>query len=238
MRGKIRTVLGSIHSQYFCTRNIPCSFPSGLLPTTTTLLIFFFFSLFTPSYGSTEDRKAKHHIGIARLSLPCSAQPKPFPVILLFLKSPLLFMDISNHLLFPSPKPVKWDQFSCMGLSTNNFHFRTPSLTGSQNLPGSSLLAAQRSCGMKTQKALHLPFLMHEYISESQIKQRGWDRRFIHQSAAAPTTAASQVVIWSPWSGVLKKKSSSKDIDLVMFLFDHSFQWRQIILNVIIISED
>lgn len=112
-------------------------------------------------------------------------------------------MGISNHLLFPSSKPVKWDQFSCMGLNTNNFHFRTPSLTGSQNLPGSSLLAAQL---LKTQKALHLPFLMHEYISESQIKQRGWDRRFIHQPVAAPITAASQVVIWSPWSGVLKKK--------------------------------
>jgi len=58
---------------------------------------------------------------------------------------------------------------------------------------------------MKTQRTLHLPFLISEHISESQIKQTGCDRGFIHQAIAAVATVVSQLMIWSPWSRVLKK---------------------------------
>lgn len=192
------TVLGSIHSQGFCTNNI--TLQVSIWPTShhhhTSKLFFHCLFLSMPPQKTERQNITLGLDQIARLSLSSSAQHKPSPALLLC--SLLLFIYISTICCFPhDPAPnLEWDLFCCMGLSTNNnFHFRTLSLTRSQSLAGSSLLAAQPSCWLKTQKALHLPLLIREYVSESQIKQRGWHRRFIHQAIAAPTIAVSQAVI-------------------------------------------
>lgn len=170
----------------------------------------------------------------ARLSLPCSAQPKPFPVLLLWsLYAPF------RHPLFPCDQPQ-----SCTGICSaaqhkQQFPFQNPQSHWVPKPCRLILIAAQPSSGMRTQNGemeklcSYLLCCVNLFENLRLSEEDGTEDFFIHQPIAAALPRQ-----WSEAHGVESwKKTNRKNIDSAIFLFDHSFWWRQVILDIMRISE-